>query len=333
MFSIGKTVVVGTLLERNDETAVFDIYGKEYEVPAIDDQGDFKSPLNREDEGGKKTMKEYLMHPRKSAKRKLKIGDKALLTLQKYISDKKMMYKLQNAVTFVREKNIQDDLEYRGFSFEIDDIQQFIKKSDDGLPLYLVKINNAKKELKEVLENISVILENKIVPYGKINYKDDKENHITKRVVLEKQEDVEEEQLLLKDLEKEVKDIEYFTFSFFISSTKQYNVLTKYEKVFKNNAIVKKPKTDLEKLTNEDIHSFFEEKEESIDNNDIFEKKIVFGKQIGDRFLMAPSIISVKESYNKDEESFFLLSSVIPDVINIRKRAKDFIKASLEKED
>ncbi len=334
MYSIGKTVIVGTLIDADEETATFDINGTQYVIPAIEDQGDFKSPLNRDDEGGKKSMRDYLMNPKKSAKRKLKPNDKVLLTLQKYLDkDKKMTYKLQNAVTFVRKLNIQDDMEHKGFAFNVDDVQQFIKKEKNGLPLYLIKISNVRKTKQEVIDIVKEILENKIVPYVKLNYKDQTtDEYITKRLSIEKKDDVEEEQVVLDDLEKEIENIEVFYITFFISATKQYNVEDKYEKVFKNNAIAKKPKNELDVLTNEDIIAFFEKEEQAIDNNEIFEKKILFGKKVGDKFLSAPAIISIKESYNDKEESFFLLSSVVPDIINIRKRAKEYIKNNLEKD-
>lgn len=334
MYSIGKTVIVGTLIDADEETATFDINGTKYVIPAIEDQGDFKSPLNRSDEGGKKSMRDYLMNPKKSAKRKLKPNDKVLLTLQKYLDkDKKMTYKLQNAVTFIRKINVQDDVEHKGFTFDVDDVQQFIKKETNGLPLYLIKISNVRKTKEEVMENIKEILSNKIVPYVKLNYKDEvSDEYVTKRLSIEKKDDVEEEQVILEDLEKELEKIDVFYITFFISATKQYRVEDKYEKVFKNNAITKKPKNELDSLTNEDVLAFFEKNEQIIENNETFEKKILFGKKVGDKFLSAPSIISIKESYNDKEESFFLLSSIVPDIINIRKRAKEYIKNNLEKD-
>lgn len=331
-YPIGKTVVVGTLIDANEETATFNINGVDYVIPAIEDQGDFKSPLNREDEGGSKTMRDYLMHPKKSAKRKLKEGDKALLTLQRYIDkDKKITYKLQNAVTFVRMKNIQDEMEHRGFSFDVDDVQQFIKKETNGLPLYLIKISNVRKTKEQVIEYVTTILDNKIVPYVKLNYKDDeKDEYVTKRLSLEINPEVEEEQILLSDLEKEIENIPNFYITFFISATKQYSVESKYEKVFLNNAVNKKSKNELDILMNEDIVAFFERGEQKIENNDVFESKILFGKKIGDKYLSVPSVISIKEAYNDKMESFFLLSRIVPDIINIRKRAKEYIKKNLE---
>lgn len=333
-YSIGKTVIVGTLIDASEETATFNINGVDYVIPAIEDQGNFKSPLNREDEGGSKTMRDYLMHPKKSAKRKLKEGDKALLTLQRYVDkDKKISYKLQNAVTFVRAKNIQDEMEHRGFAFDVDDVQQFIKKETNGLPLYLIKISNVRKTKEQVVENVETILNNKIVPYVKLNYKnDEKDEYVTKRLSLEIKEDVEEEQILLSDLKKEIENVNNFYITFFISATKQYSVESKYEKVFLNNAVNKKSKNELDVLMNEDIIAFFEKGEQIIENNDIFVKKILFGKKIGDKFLSVPAIVSIKEAYNEKEESFFLLSSIVPDVINIRKRAKEYIKNNLDKE-
>lgn len=336
MRGIGKTVVVGKLLGANDVSAQFEINGKEYDIEAIEDQGDFLSPLNRTDENGTKTMKDYLMHPRKSAKRKLKVGDYVLLTLQKYITkEKSLVYKLQNAVTYQRVKNVQDDLEYKGLVFNVSDVQEFVKK-EESLPLFLIKYNtfNNQENKTKIVEDIKTIIIEGVVPYINISYKVDEDSDFEKfRVVKNKIENVEDTQMNIEEFEEFISKQEDFQASFFINATKQYNVADKYNKIFRNNAVSKKPKTDLDILTNEDLESFFEPTFEEIDNNDTFKGKKIFGKSIGDKNLQFPSIISIKQSYNSDEESFFLLSSVIPDIIAIRKRAKDYIKSKLEEED
>ena len=344
---IGRTVVVGKFLGADDTTAKFDINNQIFDIGAIEDQGDFVSPLNRLDEFNEpRTMKEYLMHPRKSAKRKLKKGDFVLLTLQRYLNDdKKIEFKIQNVITFIRHLNVEDELEYRGIVVHADDVQRFYK-SDENLPLYSIKFSSAKKDNKTMIETVSKVLDNGITLKMNFVYKDG--DNFTKKILIKDEksfknkifdeltDDDKKEYIYLKDFEEFIKKDQelIYTISFFQNGTKQKEITGKYEKIFLNNAKTKTPKSELEKLLNEDIEAYYSHRKVQMDGDNFTERE-VFGKLIGENgnTIMAPSVIAFKESRDSHDEniSFFLVSSIVPDIISMRKRAFDYMKSQLEK--
>jgi hypothetical protein len=345
---VGRTVVVAKLLGADDVTAKFEINGQVFDIPAIEDQGEFLSPLNRIDEFPEpRTMKEFLMHPRKSAKRKLKKNDFVLLTLQRYMNEenntKTISYKLQNAITFIRSVNTEDELDYKGFAFNVDDVQRFFKK-DENLPLYLIKFSSAKKTNEEIKSIAGELLKNEIVNKFIFTYKVGEEFH-KKNVVMEikpellKNEEDKEHFVNLETFESMVDNLEktsegksIFNISFFHSGTKKKEILDKYENIFLKNAKTKNPKNDIEKIINDDIEAYYSHRRKRLDSESFYEKEI-YGKIINDKgdFLMAPSIISFKQSRSNENEenSFYLISSIVPDVIAIRKRAVDYLKKTI----
>jgi len=343
---LGKTVVVAKFIGADDIKGKFEIEGQTFEIEAIKDNGDFKSPLNREDEFPEpRTMKEFLMHPRKSVKRKFKKGDYTLLTLQRFLNTEKnkIIYKLQNALIYIRHLNVEDDLEYKGFVFKADDVQQFYKDEEENLPIFLIKFSSTKKENSEIGNIVSEILENDITLKMNFSFKSG-ENEFSKKIIVkeipsEEFKDEEADYILLNDfvdmINKEENKNLIFTVSFFQNGTKKKNIMGKYEKIFLNNVKVKNPKKELDKILNEDLEAYYSPRKVSLDNN-IFLEKETYGKIINDNgdTIMAPSLVSFKQSRNNIDEniSFYLVSSIVPNIIEMRKRGNEFLKKSLRKE-
>jgi hypothetical protein len=254
----------------------------------------------------------------------------------------KIDYQLQNAVTFIRSVNVENELEYKGFVFHADDVQRFYKK-DENLPLYLIKFSSAKKTKEEISEIGEQLLKEGITNKFVFTYKEGEEFK-RKNVVLEINEELFKAEtdkysfINLEEFKKFLLESEnlIFNISFFQSGTKKKEIVDKYESVFLKNAKSKTPKNDIEKILNEDIEAYYSHRKIRLDN-DSFKEKEIHGKVINEKgdYLMAPSIVSFKQSRSAEDEemSFYLVSSIVPDVIAMRKRALDYLKKQISQEE
>lgn len=340
---LGKTVVIGEFITADEEFGTWKIEGKEFKIKAIEGNENFQSPLERRDEVDyKRTMSEFLCHPKKSKRRKFKKGDYGILTLQRHLDKKNntIFYELQNATIFNRKLNIEDDIEYKGFVLKFDDISRFYK-DDENLPLFLLKLSSNKESKEEIINKVELLLKEGISNRINFNYKDEDNNYITKIVVLDKNKEKDnvsdiENLIDFEDFKNTINQKEEnfnFNITLFKSGTKTKPVIENTKKTFLNNVKTKKPRTEIEKLINEDIEAFYSKNIITLDNNNNFVSKEIYGKEVNGNFLYSPVVVSFKQSYNINDESFYVINSIVPDVIELRKRALNYLKKEVNNEE
>jgi len=345
----GKTNIIGTFKSAGDESAIFTISGKDYEIFPIVGTETFVSPLKRVKEGQKPlTMKEFLCHPKKSEKRKFKEGDDVMLVLHRIkIIDKEnktseFVYRLQNALIFSRKLSITDDYEYKGFSIYVSNIEKMIKKEKKGLPLYSLRLSTKTSSKEKILETLETLKENDIIKNSltlTIYDEDPKELNENYKFLLKEDyreslkdymsEEKLSEMIPYEDILEYINKNNNFSISFFMNGSIKNNPLEKYERSIKNNSVFEKSKIPLVQLINEDINAFYSPSTYEFEEGNVFKGKEVYGKlkeNTENKYLESPAVISIKNTYSDNDESHYIMNIIVPDLISLRARGISFLR-------
>jgi hypothetical protein len=355
---MGKSVVVAKFVSANEKSAFFNIAGTTFEIYPIESNENFLSPLERnmkpkEGEEVKAdlsplTMEEYLCHPRKSDLRKFKEGDNVLLILQRFSAKDEVTKKdylfflMQNAIIFSRKYLLKDDYEFHGFAIDIDNLVEMKKHKTQGFSSYVATQYGNEKNFSELFKNIEELLKHKAIlgfircsfkkqnseEYSNYSFAYSKEDikRIQNNISNEENENNKEIDPILLDEMKTILEKEFegnknlnFYFNFWIYGSKKNN-LFEDKKQFFNNMVNIKTNNVINKEINETIRSFYEHPIiQDIENNQTYKEKILFQHQYDvNRFEKIPVILCSKETYNDKEESFFVINSIVPNVIKIR---------------